>query len=156
MGAIGQSLGGAAALLGEVPIQVDALVLESVYPTIDEAVANRLRLRLGSAGSLLSPLLTLQLKPRLGLDSQALQPIHHIGKFHHPVLIMGGTADQHTRIEESRRLYGAANEPKEFWAAPGAAHVDLQRYAPAAYRKKLLGFLTKHMVVPEVSLDTGH
>ncbi|WP_308365344.1 MULTISPECIES: alpha/beta fold hydrolase [unclassified Microbulbifer] len=47
VGAIGQSLGGAAALLGEKPIEVDALVLESVYPTIDEAVAARLKLRLG-------------------------------------------------------------------------------------------------------------
>lgn len=45
--AIGQSLGGASALLGNGPIQVDALVLESVYPTIEEAVQDRLEMRLG-------------------------------------------------------------------------------------------------------------
>jgi fermentation-respiration switch protein FrsA (DUF1100 family) len=143
--AIGQSLGGAAALLGDGPIQADTLVLESVYPTIDEAVADRLQIRLGSVGSILAPLLTLQIKPRLGVDPHALQPISRIGSFHHPVLIMAGTEDQHTRIEEARRLYGAANEPKEFWAVPGAAHVDLQKFSPDAYRQRLLGFLEKYL-----------
>lgn len=37
IGAIGQSLGGAAALLCPRPLQVDALVIEAVYPDIDGA-----------------------------------------------------------------------------------------------------------------------
>jgi fermentation-respiration switch protein FrsA (DUF1100 family) len=143
--AIGQSLGGAAALLGDGPIQADALILESVYPTIEEAVANRLQIRLGSRGSMLEPLLTVQIRPRLGIDPQLLQPISRIGSFHHPVLIMAGTADQHTHIEEARRLYGAANEPKELWAVQGAAHVDLQQFAPEIYRERLLGFLSRYL-----------
>ena len=44
VGVIGTSLGGAAALLGPKPLAVDALVLESVYPDIDAALSNRLRL----------------------------------------------------------------------------------------------------------------
>lgn len=143
--AIGQSLGGAAALLGKGPIQVDASVLESVYPTIEEAVANRLRLKLGVIGPLLTPLLTLQLKPRFGLDTQSLRPISRIGNFHHPILIMAGMADQHTRIDEAQRLYDAANEPKEFWAVRGAGHVDLHAHTPNAYRQKLLRFLARHL-----------
>lgn len=39
--AIGVSLGGAAAVLGVQPLEVDALVLESVYPNIDAALTNR-------------------------------------------------------------------------------------------------------------------
>ena len=38
IGAIGVSLGGAAALLGREPLPVDALVLEAVYPAIDVAI----------------------------------------------------------------------------------------------------------------------
>src|SRR5262249_28582807 len=38
--AIGQSLGGAATLLGPAPLPVDALVLESVYDDIVHALAN--------------------------------------------------------------------------------------------------------------------
>lgn len=144
--AIGQSLGGAAALLGDGPIQVDALVLESVYPTIEEAVADRLQLRFGRIGVALAPLLTLQVKPRLGVDLQSLRPISQIGSFHRPLLVMAGTEDQHTRIDQAHRLYGAANEPKEFWEVQGAAHVDLQRFAPDAYRQRLLGFFAKHLI----------
>src|SRR5262245_36818085 len=47
IGAIGSSLGGAAALLGPAPLPVDALVLESVYPDIGAAIANRIRSVLG-------------------------------------------------------------------------------------------------------------
>jgi len=154
VGALGQSLGGAAALLGKEPIKVDALVLESVYPTIDEAVAARLKLRLGEAGALLAPLLTLQLKPRLGIDPEDLRPISRIGQFHGPVLVMAGMEDKHTPIEEAERLFAAAKEPKEFWAVPGAAHVDLQRFEPVVYRQKLLGFLAKHLGPPRLVAET--
>ena len=43
VGVIGVSMGGAAALLAKPPLEVDALVLELVYPTIDEAVTDRRR-----------------------------------------------------------------------------------------------------------------
>jgi pimeloyl-ACP methyl ester carboxylesterase len=47
VGAIGASLGGAAAVLGAQPLRLDALVLESVYPDINSALTNRLRASLG-------------------------------------------------------------------------------------------------------------
>ena len=151
--AIGQSLGGAAALLGEEPLDVDALVLESVYPTIKEAVADRLRIRFGKPGELLAPILLLQLRPRLGVGAEELQPIRRIGNYRRPLLIMSGTEDQHTPVEETLRLYSAANEPKELWLVSGAAHVDLQRFAPVLYAEKVLGFLGAHMATPNQSLE---
>ena len=51
LGAIGVSLGAAAALLGPEPLGLDALVLEAVYPEIDSALANRLRARLGGGAA---------------------------------------------------------------------------------------------------------
>ena len=45
---VGCSLGGVAALLAT-PLGIDALVLESVYPTITEAVHDRVSTRLGAA-----------------------------------------------------------------------------------------------------------
>ena len=56
IGAIGSSLGGAAALLGPHPLPVDALVLESVYPDIGAATGNRIRAVLGwPIGALVAP-----------------------------------------------------------------------------------------------------
>ena len=47
LGAIGVSLGAAAIVLAKPPLRLDAVVLESLHPTIREAVENRLRLHLG-------------------------------------------------------------------------------------------------------------
>lgn len=143
--AIGQSLGGAAALLGEAALDVDALVLESVYPTIEDAVASRLRARLGELGALLTPLLTLQLGLRLDIDAGRLRPIERIASFRRPVLIIAGTEDRHTPLAQARRLFEAANEPKAFWAVDGAAHVDIHRFDPDGYRRRVLGFLENHL-----------
>ncbi len=83
IGAIGTSLGGAAALLGPAPLPVDALVLESVYPDIGAATANRIRVVLGPAlGAIvarpLADLFELLLPPVLKLDPADLRPIDHI------------------------------------------------------------------------------
>lgn len=142
---IGQSLGGAAVLLADPPLRVDALILESVYQTIEEAVSDRLQIRLGRLGAYLSPLLTLQLSPRLGIRAEDLRPIDKITSLHVPVFILAGTADRHTRIEESKRLFAAASDPKQFWAVAGAAHVDLHRYAGKEYERRVLQFLERYL-----------
>jgi predicted alpha/beta hydrolase len=47
VGAIGCSLGGASTLLRQDPTGFDAVVLEAVYPRLNRAVQNRVRLRVG-------------------------------------------------------------------------------------------------------------
>jgi uncharacterized protein len=142
---IGVSLGGAAALLATPPLDVNALVLESVYPTIDEATANRLAMRLGAWGKVLTPLLTLQLKPRLGIGRENLCPIEQIKKIRTPKLIIFGTTDRHTLPEESQRLIEAAAEPKESWAVQGAGHIDFHAHSREEYEERVLSFLEKQI-----------
>jgi len=143
VGAIGVSLGGAAALLGQEPLPVDALVLESVYPTIEEATSNRLRMRLGRLGSLFTPWLMLQMWGQFGISAQELRPIEHIHAVTVPVLVLAGTEDQHTTLAESLRLFGAANPPKEWWGVEGAAHQDLHHFTPQAYEERILEFFAR-------------
>jgi uncharacterized protein len=139
VGAIGASLGGAAALLGAEPLAVDALVLEAVYPDIATATANRLSMRFGGLG-LLAPLLLLQLEPRLGISPSDLSPVSAISRVHVPVLIIAGGADRHTTPADSARLFAAAPEPKQLWMIPGAAHVDFEAYAGQAYAERVVSF----------------
>lgn len=139
--AVGSSLGGASAVLADPPLGLDALVLESVYPAVDVATVNRLRIRFGPFGPPLAPLLLVQLRPRLGISPAALQPIDHIGGVGCPVFILGGTEDRHTPPGETRELFAKAREPKRLWLVPGAAHVDLHRFAGAEYERRVLGFL---------------
>ena len=145
IGVIGISLGAAALVLCRDCPPVDAVVLESMYPTIEEAVANRLRMRLGPAGGPLSTLLLSQLPLRLGIRPDALHPIAHIGELKAPVLIAAGSADLHTTLPETRRLFAAAAQPKELWVVDGAAHVDLHAFTPEDYERRVGAFLARHL-----------
>lgn len=145
IGVIGVSLGAASLVLAKPAPAPDAVVLESMYPTIAEAVADRLAMRIGALGNLFAPLLLWQLPLRLGVSTDQLRPIVEIPHLKAPLLIASGTKDQHTTWAETERLYAAANEPKELWAVEGAAHVDLYAYSPAAYQEKILQFFSKNL-----------
>src|SRR5581483_2565732 len=133
IGLIAVSLGGAAALYAS-PLNVDALVIESVYPSIVQATRDRV-------GPVLTPLFLWQLRPRLGLHARDLRPIDHIGRVPSPIFVMSGAEDRHTTPEESEAMFAAASDPKEFWLVPGAAHDDLHAVAKTEYERRVLSFL---------------
>ncbi len=139
---VGVSLGGAATLLATPPLQIQAAVLESVYPSIDRAITNRLRMRIGPLGSAFTPLLLLQLRPRLNVAPADLRPVDHVAMLGCPVLIVGGAEDRHTTIADMQLLFAAAREPKELWLIPNASHVDYLEFAADDYRRRILKFLT--------------
>lgn len=146
VGVIGVSLGAAAVVLADGQAAFDAVVLESMYPTLEQAIANRLRLHLGEWGTVLAPLLILQLRPRLGIGADQLRPIDRIHAIGAPVLIIHGALDQHTLIGEARAQFAAAAEPKELWEIEGAAHVNLHRFAEEEYESRVGEFLGKYLV----------
>lgn len=138
VGAIGVSLGGASLLFARRQPEVDALVLESVYPTIADAVKDRLSMRLGRvAGEALTPLLLVQVPLRLGFGTDQLRPVDAIADVRAPLLVAAGSEDLHTRWPETEALFAAAREPKALWAVQGAAHVDPHDFDAAAYEAKL-------------------
>ncbi|KRC03639.1 alpha/beta hydrolase [Duganella sp. Root198D2] len=145
---IGQSLGGAAALLGKGPVAADGFVLESVYPTIEDAVANRLAVRFGAVGRLAAPLLYWQLPLRTGVGREELRPVQAISRVRAPVLVAGGTRDSQTPPAETRHMFEAAGGAKTLWLVEGAAHEDLYRFHPAEYRLRLLRFLDTLRAAP--------
>ena len=145
VGVIGVSLGGAAVALSSPPLNVEAAVLEMVYPTIDEAVDNRITMRLGSWSRVLTPLLMVQMPLRLGISRNDLRPIDHVGQMPFPKLFIAGSNDKHTTLEESRRLYETASNPKEFWVIQNAAHVDLHNAARVEYEQRILEFFGKYL-----------
>jgi fermentation-respiration switch protein FrsA (DUF1100 family) len=140
---LGVSQGGAAALLGPSPLPVSALVLEAVYSTVHEAVANRIAIRLGEPGRLLAPLLLWQLETRLGVSPEGVAPVRGIRNIEAPLLLIAGEGDRHATIEQSRNLFGAAPEPKELWVVPGAMHQDFHRLVPQEYERRVLDFLSR-------------
>ncbi|WP_323144239.1 alpha/beta hydrolase [Massilia phyllosphaerae] len=145
IGVIGVSLGAASLVLCRDCPKVDAAVLESMYPSIEEAVEDRLRMRLGALGAPLSRLLLWQLPLRLDIQPAQLRPIARVGSLGMPLLIVAGSADRHTTLAETERLYAAAAAPKSLWVVDGAAHVDLHSYAPAEYERRIGAFLERYV-----------
>lgn len=139
IGVIGVSLGGAAAVLGS-PLGVDAMVIESVYSTICEAVENRVRAKLGILSDVPALLLLAQLQWRLGVPQEALRPIERIAQVRCPLLIVSGEEDVHTTASETRAMYAAAAEPKQLWLIEGAGHVDLERVNAVEYQRRVAKF----------------
>ena len=145
VGVIGVSLGAASLVLSHPARTPDAVVLESMYPTLREAVADRLAIRMGAAGTLFTPLLLAQLPLRLDTTEDHLRPISAVLALGAPVLIASGTEDRHTTWPETERIFAAAAEPKSLWAVAGAAHVDLHAYAPHEYERRILDFLGRYL-----------
>jgi uncharacterized protein len=143
--AVGQSLGGASALLGNGPIDADAFVLESVYPTIEEAIEDRLEIRLGAVGRCLAPLLYWQIPLRIDSSLSELRPIDALEQVKVPVFIIGGTLDYHTKVEETKRMYEAVHFKKLLWVVDGASHEDIFAFDRVGYKNKILAFIRDYL-----------
>jgi fermentation-respiration switch protein FrsA (DUF1100 family) len=148
VGAIGRSMGGAAALLGSGPLPFDALVLESVYPDVEQATDARMRLHLGPIGPWFSPLLLVQLRPWLGVGADALRPVDAVKRLRSPLMVLVGDHDRFLPAAEAKRLFDAAPPatvacPKEFWVVPGADHEELRHVQPEEYDRRVVGFLER-------------
>lgn len=138
---IGTSLGGAAALLAEPKLEIDGLVIEAVYPTIEIAVRNRLRSRAGWLGGALSPLLLAQLRPRMDLSPKALSPMDRARHITAPVFVISGEEDRRTTAQDTKMLYDSFTGPKQLWLIPGAGHQDLHGFAGDEYEVRMLHFI---------------
>lgn len=142
---IGESLGAAAAVLAEPPLQVQALVLEMMYPNVIEATKDRMEMRLGPAGRCLSPLLTSQIKYRIGCSTSDLCPIERVEKITVPKLFLAGTKDTHTKFSEAQEIFARAAEPKQFVPFENARHQDLHIFDKDRYEKIILNFLEENL-----------
>ena len=138
---VGRSLGGASAVFANPG--VDLIVLESVYPTVSEAVHNRVQMRMGFLHHIIAPLLLVQLNPRLGISPHELRPIVELENVKCPILIASGDCDEHTTIAETNRMFDAANEPKQLVVFRDAEHVDLLAYDPSKYENEIIGYMNQ-------------
>jgi len=145
IGVLGSSLGGAAVIVAEPPLQIDAAVLELVYPDIDTAIKNRIAIVLGNWARPFSFMLVWQLKPRLGISPAALSPADKIAHLPCPKLILAGAKDRHTTLTDTQLLFSRAKPTKELWIIENAAHQNLHAIAGIEYEKKIIAFLEQHL-----------
>lgn len=150
VGVIGISLGGAAALLGEEgPLPAEAMVLHAVYPDLRKAIANRIARVAGSPLSIVGePLLSYQSWPRYGISPERIAPAAGLGRYRGSVLIVAGSRDLSTTLEDSRRLYAAAPGPKALMVVDGADHVETSKLWTAEYRSRVRSLFARALGDP--------
>ena len=142
--ALGVSLGGASLLLSDSTDKPELLILESVFPDINSAIANRLN-SVVPYGGLLSPLLTLQLGVRLGKPASWFSPVESAGKVKMPTLILSGADDNRTTPEDTQKIYDALAGPKEMVLMDGIGHDDLELHGRDQYWIVVENFIKKHL-----------
>jgi fermentation-respiration switch protein FrsA (DUF1100 family) len=117
-----------------------------MYPTIEEAVADRLDAHLFAGAGRVAPALLWQMPWRLGVKLAQLHPIDALRTLRSPLLLTAGAVDRHTTLAETERLYAAATaSDKSLWIVPGAAHVDLHAFAKADYEQRIGAFVQGHL-----------
>ena len=142
---VGVSLGAAAAVLAQPPLDVQAMILEMPYSTIVAAIKDRIEMRLGSMGRCLSFLLTVQIHLRSGCTTDDLRPLVAVSKIPAPKHFLAGTDDHETKFAEAKAIFVNATEPKSFVPFEGAHHEDLLKFSPELYKKSVLEFLEQNL-----------
>lgn len=137
------SLGAAATVYAHHRDDFNALLLESLYSTLDSAIFNRTASRLGPLATLAHPWLKLQVRLRLGLPTDSLVPLGRMGSIRPPVCLLSGALDPHTRPSEALRLYGRLKTPRQLWIVPDAGHEDFLRLDSAGFARTALPFFDR-------------
>ena len=83
---------------------------------------------------------------RLGGDPEGHSPAYHAAKLSpRPLLFVTGAQDALMPVDEVRRLFAEAGEPKELWVIPEASHGRCQEFAGGEYERRALEFFEKHL-----------
>ncbi|MCS7208711.1 MAG: alpha/beta hydrolase, partial [Fimbriimonadales bacterium] len=138
----GASMGGAAALLAAAQDErIRAVIADSAYARLSDAVKDWWRNAVGKASTLLHPTLWLgslitRQSPRKVAPEEVIAQIAP-----RPVLLIHGTEDQLIPPYHAERLFQAAREPKRLWWADGCAHVQARYERPDEFYPLLVNFM---------------
>ena len=138
---IGTSLGGASAVLAAADERADAYVLEGVFASLEDAVRNRMRLRLGQFGDVVTAMLLWQVPVRFGVGLDWFSIADKVTTLDRPVFVLGGGSDTRTPPAETELIHARANGQKRLWILPGARHQNLHHFAKSLYEDRIKAFL---------------
>lgn len=137
VGLFGFSAGGSAAALASTDPRVASLALGPTWPTLEDELRDKL-------GGSRAGLWTAELLFRLaGLHVDAVRPIDVIERRRAgTLLLLGGSADRDTPLEQMARLAGAASGA-ELRVVPNARHASLALQSPELVDGWLGGFFDR-------------
>jgi pimeloyl-ACP methyl ester carboxylesterase len=83
---------------------------------------------------------------RVGGDMEESEPLRWVDKIAPRALfLIHGDQDPYVSVQEVRRLYDEAGEPKELWIALDAGHRRVDQAYPDEYRGRVVSFFDKYL-----------
>lgn len=156
LGVIGFSMGASAALIGTARCpEIRAVVADTPFSThaavLAHGVQRVLRLpgqRAGWLAHLLAGIADLFLPRAGGYSGRDVEPVREVAAIApRPVLIIHGSADSISPVEQGYAVYAAARQPKELWIAQGVEHCGAYFLDRPAYCARVTAFFTRHLGV---------
>ena len=146
---LGASMGAACAIMAAATSdQIDALVLDSPFASLEQMVANSIRHTTHlSRGLLYLPLrlafLWLLLFDRCNVPE--VKPAEKIRFVRCPVFLIHGGQDRVIPVSSSKEIYENAVSEKDLWIVESAEHLGAYLQEPEQYKSRVLHFLQQHL-----------
>jgi len=145
IGAIGFSMGGAAILMSESK-DLDAVVIDSTYATMDLVLE---RLFAFFPGILKLPFVALTKFYGLlvfKINPNEVSPLNSIKGIKVPIFLIHGENDSQISVKNAHLLYENSNKDKtELWIVPNADHGMAFALYPEEYQNRVIQFFDKHL-----------
>lgn len=141
IGALGFSMGGASLLsyLKSNKNDVNALVIDSVYNNIYDAIAKRFKIVYGFPKFPFATTLTFYGGLLLNFNAFELAPEKFVSQIHVPILIINKETNELITIEDTVKMYNNANFPKEIFIVKNATNLK-------EYENRVVGFFDRYLV----------
>ncbi len=142
--AIGESMGGSAVIRAAAESErISALVSESTYATLSDALRQRLKVTGPFAPQIARHCERISAE-RYDIDIADVSPERDIARISgRPLLIIHDNLDVLCTRAETDRLFCAAHAPKERWDVPYAPHTFAFMVAPREYERRVVDFLDR-------------
>jgi dipeptidyl aminopeptidase/acylaminoacyl peptidase len=141
---MGISMGASVAIMAAPDLPVAAVVADAAYAQLENPIANRLRQGRYPLARLGAKLVVLAASARA--RTWLRSPAERVARISpRGLLLIAPREDRLIDWTQSRRLYEAAQEPKELLVIEGAAHSDAHAVGGAEYERRVLAFLGRHL-----------
>jgi len=147
MGVLGESMGGAVALIGTARCpDIRAVVAESPFASLDHAVANHFHSIIGIGGPFLGVPTRWIGEKLIGAHCEDIAPVHEIDRIApRPVFLIQDEADTLCPKEETKELMAAAKKPKSLWTVRYAVHVNAKWVESGEYERRVTTFFDRNL-----------
>lgn len=143
----GHSMGAGASLLAAAKTpEVDAVIVESPYTSLEDNISDGVRSLTGLPPFPFAPLVVFFCEQETKINIHTVRPIDVISQISpRPVLLIHGELDTTILVRNSHDLYTAAKEPKQLYILPNVGHGGFLQAEPKRFPETILTFLNSYL-----------